>query len=812
MNDQQFDKLLDEIRNEEVSSEQLDAARQRVWDKLSNSGPCYEFRSQFEDYRSGKLAGQRIMLLEDHLTRCPDCRRALNQPDTGKVVAMPMRPAARRFGAPRWIMAAGIILGSLYAGRDQLDSMLAPGGPRATVEAVMGNLYTNNGNLLAAGATLNEAQAVRTAGGARATLRLADGSTVEVNESSELFVKAAWSGQSIHLERGDVIVQAAKQRRGHLRVITRDSVASVKGTVFTVSTGSAGSYVGVVEGSVAVDQQGSERLLNPGEKANTSAALDQISVREAVAWSPNAEKYYTLLAELAGIEKKLPALPSRTEARLLSALPANTVIYGALPNLGQTLDQAVRLIEQRSGESAVLKEWWSSSMGVDMKDLVFRINTVSPLLGNEIVFVMLQGAGSDRMPLLLAEVKNGQQAAVAQAIAKLVAGSHPLPYRFAGNLLAASDTDAHLATAASQLGKGAGGFSIEIARHYQRGVSCLLAVDLRALSAAVPKAKELEVAGVGQMRYLVVEQRNPTTGEENEASLAFNGPRTGPASWLATPSAQGSAEYVSSDAVIAFSAVTRNPRQIVDEFVAMMGRLDPRFATELANAESKVGVQLSTDLATALGTDFTLAVETPSIPIPGWFAAIEIYRPELFNASVRHIVNAFNREKGNSGMQLKLTEETVNGRDWSTAQLVGQPLALHWTVDRGYLVQSFDRAVVLRAISTRNGGSPLMRSTKFLTQLPTAAGLHQSGFLWVNLGGTLEGFAGLAPNDALKKLLAAREPALLTFSAETERISAASRTRLSSLFFDMLLVTQPVVMQAGKDSHQQLKERNLKAW
>ena len=811
MNDQQFDKLLDEIRNEEVSSEQLAGAQQRVWDKLSSGGACYEFRSQFEDYRAGKLAEQRTMLLEDHLTRCADCRRALNKPETSKVIAMPSRPAAR-FMAPRWILAAGVVLASIYAGRDQLDSILAPGGPRATVEVVTGNLYSTNGNLLAAGATLNEAQAVRTAGGARATLRLADGSAVEVNESSELFVKAAWSGQSIHVERGDVIVQAAKQRRGHLRVITRDSVASVKGTVFTVSTGSAGSYVGVVEGSVAVDQQGSERLLKPGEKANTSAALDQISVREAVAWSPNAEKYYTLLAELAGIEKKLTASPSRTDARLLSALPANTVIYGALPNLGPTLDQAVKLIEQRSGESAVLKEWWTSSLGLDVKELVSRINSVSPLLGNEIVFVMLQRAGSDGTPLLLAEVKNGQQSAVAQAITKLVAGAHPLPYRLVGNLLTASDTDAHLATATAQLGKGAGDCSAEIARHYQRGVSSLLAVDLRALSATAPKAKELEAAGRGQMRYLFVEQRNPLTGEENEASLAFNGPRSGPASWLATPAAQGSAEYVSSDAVIAFSAVTRNPRQIVDEFVAMMGRLDPRFARELSDAESKVGVQLSTDLAAALGTDFTLAVETPTLPIPSWFAAIEIYRPELFNASIRQIVDAFNREAGSSGMQLKMTEETVNGRAWTTAQLIGQPLALHWTVDRGYLLQGSDRAVVLRAISTRNGGSPLVRSAKYRAQLPTAAGLHQSGFLWVNLGGSLEGFAGLAPNEALRKLLAAREPALLTFSADTERISAASRTRLSSLLFDMLLVAQPVAIQTGKDSHRQLKERNLKAW
>ena len=44
-------------------------------------------------------------------------------------------------------------------------------------------------------------------------LRLADGLTVDVNERTELFVAAAWSGQAIHLQRGDIIVKAAKQRR-----------------------------------------------------------------------------------------------------------------------------------------------------------------------------------------------------------------------------------------------------------------------------------------------------------------------------------------------------------------------------------------------------------------------------------------------------------------------------------------------------------------------------------------------------------------------------------------------------------------------
>ena len=127
---------------------------------------------------------------------------------------------------------------------------------------------------------------------------------------------AAWSGQSIRLQRGDIIVQAAKQRRGHLRVVTRDSIASVKGTVFAVSTGLAGSLVSVVEGSVAVNQPGRDVVLSPGEQAASNPALAS-SVQEAVSWSPEAEEYLELLASFAKIERQLAEICSWRAAHRL---------------------------------------------------------------------------------------------------------------------------------------------------------------------------------------------------------------------------------------------------------------------------------------------------------------------------------------------------------------------------------------------------------------------------------------------------------------------------------------------------------------
>ena len=129
------------------------------------------------------------------------------------IVAMPLRSSSRWVQWGGLAAAAALLLSVLYLGRGAIDAMMAPGGPRATVVSAAGGLYRLRVGSLGAGAAIGERESVRTGPGAHAVLRLADGSMVDVNEGTELFVSAAWSGQAIHLQRGDIIVKAAKQRR-----------------------------------------------------------------------------------------------------------------------------------------------------------------------------------------------------------------------------------------------------------------------------------------------------------------------------------------------------------------------------------------------------------------------------------------------------------------------------------------------------------------------------------------------------------------------------------------------------------------------
>jgi ferric-dicitrate binding protein FerR (iron transport regulator) len=322
MNDERFDELLKGLRDEPVTPDQVERAQERVWHKLSSSRSlaCDDFSSDLEGYASGRLAESRRLLVEDHLSRCVECRHALAEvKGESKVVQMPAAP--RRLPAwTRWAVAAGVALAVLYLGRGGIDSALAPSGPGAIVVSISGTLYEPSGMMLDQGAEVARGTPVRTAAGSHAVLRLRDGSEVEMNERTELAVHGAFSGDTVRLDRGDIIVEAAEQGRGRLRVVTRDSIAAVKGTVFAVSSSTSGSLVSVMEGSVEVSQTGYKGLLVAGEQAASSPVLGHIGMMQAVSWSQDAGNYYGLIAELSRIEEQLassgPAM--RRDASLLA--------------------------------------------------------------------------------------------------------------------------------------------------------------------------------------------------------------------------------------------------------------------------------------------------------------------------------------------------------------------------------------------------------------------------------------------------------------------------------------------------------------
>ena len=104
-----------------------------------------------------------------------------------------------------------------YVGMDQFA--LTPGGNPAVVQNLDGSLYkvaADAGTPVVAGAALAEREVIRTAKGSGAVIRLRDGSLVEMRERTELSLAERREGTTIRLDRGAIIVEAAKQRSRHL--------------------------------------------------------------------------------------------------------------------------------------------------------------------------------------------------------------------------------------------------------------------------------------------------------------------------------------------------------------------------------------------------------------------------------------------------------------------------------------------------------------------------------------------------------------------------------------------------------------------
>jgi hypothetical protein len=813
MSEDRLEQALDEMRSEGTDADQMESARARVWEKIANAGSavCAELRPELQAYlsnrgagapgSSNKLGAGRRLLVEDHLSRCPSCRtRVAEMKGERTVTAMPAFAKATARQA-RWVRrgmlaaAAGLLLATVYVGRDTIDAMMAPGGPRATVVSAEGALYRVGQGALETGGAIGDRESVRTGPGARVVLRLADGSTVDVNERTELFVAAAWSGQSIHLQRGDIIVTAAKQRRGRLRVLTRDSIASVKGTIFAVSAGVGGSVVSVIEGSVAVNQPGKAVVLTPGGQAASIPRLAS-SVTQAVAWSPDAAQYLEVLASFATIERELAKFPPelRSSSVLLQYLPAELAIYGAVPNPGLTIGRALALAEQQSPANAAFGVWWSSEAGQQLRQIADRIQSVSPLLGDEIAFCVSFVANDEAVPMLIARVQPGKRAELTTTLQQVFAEAGENPsYSVSDDLVLVSDSPAHLSWAAAHLGQGAASpFAAALQSRYQRGVGWVMAMDASHLVAiaAEEDAPPLELAAMMGMKYLFLEQRAPAGAEENEATFTFQGPRTGMASWLADSGSGGAAEYLPADAIIAGSASTREPWQLFEDFTAQITKAEPDFATGLASLDEKLGAGFVQNLTSGVGTEAAFAVTGLSTSGPTWVLAIVANNQFLIDSSVVKLVEAFNAELGpdEQSKRIVFLQENANGRTWNTLKPGGLPLGVTWTYDAGYLVAASDRGVAERAIATREGGSQLVWSPDFLAQMPSSAGLHPSGFAWLNTKGAFSTLASLAPSPAFAELMAGRDSILVVFDGSPEQIHAASRTRITGLIVDLMLI------------------------
>lgn len=427
--------------------------------------------------------------------------------------------------------------------------------------------------------------------------------------------------------------------------------------------------------------------------------------------------------------------------------------------------------------------------------MVDRLRSVSSLIGDEIVISVSSIGPRDEAPILMARVLPGKRAELTSALDGLFAeaGEPARPYSVSDDLMVISSTPAHLAWALRSLGQGAGSpFAAAIGERYTRGVGWLFGVDTAPIieMAKGDDAPPIELAGLIGPKYVFVEQRAPAGAEENEVTLLFEGERKGMASWLAESGSGGAAEYLPVDTLVAGYVSMREPWQLFKEFTALMTKQNPDFTGDMAQVEEKLGVGFVENLSAALGTEGAFGLTGFTVNGPAFVLAGVANNPAIIDSSMQKLATLFNAElpPAEQHMRIAYGQESAGGRTWNTLKAGTLPFGITWTYDRGYLVAASDRASAERAIATRNGGAQLVWSPDFLAQLPSSAGMHPSAFGWVNAKGALGLIGAFAQSPALSELLASRDPVLVVFNGSAEQIRAASRTRLSGLVMDVMLL------------------------
>lgn len=837
MKREQFDHFLSEIRNEQVDDSVVTDAGQRVWNSIagvSAADPnlpvlrtCADFQSLIPTFLNRTLSPARVLLFEDHVHACVPCRHALDRARvTEPQIVFRLEPAGRSSTIWRW--TAGVAAVAAIALVTFLfDQGLLPGqhAVRAEVQSIDGSLYSvgeTNVQLIPAGYAIRNDQEIHTAKDSTAIVRLLDGSLVEVGPRSELEVSRGWRGTTIHLDGGQVIVQAAKQRSGRLYLATDDCLLSVKGTIFSVNHGIKGSRVSVIEGVVRMDSGDRVAELHAGEQASSNASVSKVPIQNDIAWSRNAAKYLALLGDFAVLQKQFAAIPGpglRYSSDLLPLVPEHTVIYAAIPNLANTLVEADRLFQQRLQQSPALQDWWQQqkNRGSNLEDVLDRVKGFSNYLGDEIVFAAGKDGTTYTAPIILARVRQaGLQDYLQNEAAQLNSKTghaglqtvrdpwattptpgHPLLVYVKNDLMIASPDLSQLQHAVLRTQAGGGNpfsttsFHQQIADAYQAGVEWLFCADLEQIVVhnvhMGSQAKALP-AGLGDVRYLTMEHRDLGGKSESQAAVSFASERQGIASWLASPASMGSLDFVSPDASMVTSAVIKNPRSIMEEVFQMIGASDADFEQNLAQFESKSGVNVLNDVAAPLGGEVTMAFDGAVLPTPQWKLIVEVYDPTTLQATIEKLAESFNREGAAKGHSLVLTKKQVGSQTYYTIRSSNAPgpnSELDYAFVDSYLIAAPEIGTISRAIQSRQAGYTLPRSATFQALLPKDGYTNFSGIFYHNIGPVIAPIAeqlkssgALTPQQrqSIDELSANSAPGLIYAYGQPDRIVVASNT------------------------------------
>ncbi len=808
-----IDDVTAEIRDEKLDSAIVAGAAQRVWTRMageqaaivagvtsaeqipSHIRGCDDFQSLIPAYLQGYLSSARTALLEDHTRECVPCRKALKEARHGNQAARRLEAqkakaaaASYRMNFVRWAVAAVLVVGVgafawpwIQRFTNSINTL------SAVVEAAQGGVFKvtdNKTQAVKTGERLLRGERIRTAKGSGAVVKLGDGTLVEMRERSEFSVADNPAGVTINLERGQVIVQAAKQRDRKLFVQTDDSLVSVTGTIFSVNSGAKGSRVSVVEGEVHVDHAGRNDVLHAGGQVTTHDSIEHTRIKDEIAWSRDAGRYNQMLDAIRNqIDQQLAMPGNRYSTRLLDLAPENTVVYVAIPNISETLARANEILQENLQKNAELRGWWEqeqkeSKKRQGMNQAIDLVREFGSYLGDEIVIAATskansaKGSGEPDEPVILAEVKDGgafrgflegqlnrlgderkHARIIDDPMTASAEGKDEFFIWITNNVVAVSPRQDSLKSLASRMRQDSKPFAstpfyAQIANLYRDGAGLVIAADLdRMVMQSLREEKDSAAArqlGVTNLRYFIVEIKEKDGKPYNRAVVSFRENQRGITSWLAQPGPMGALEFISPDANLVAAFVVKEPTALVDDLFEALKNADPKAWEELQKFQAEHGVDLRNDFAAPLGGEYAFAIDGPVLPVPSWKAVFQVDDQQHLQQTLETTVGKINDEMAKHGKKGFAWSQTESGgRVFYTLKSLDVGLEVNYAYAYGYFIAAPSRALVENAIKYKESGHTLLQSPKFKASLPDDKQVNFSAMVYQNAGSILAPLKGI---------------------------------------------------------------------
>jgi len=236
------------------------------------------------------------------------------------------------------------------------------------------------------------------------------------------------------------------------------------------------------------------------------------------------------------------------------------------------------------------------------------------------------------------------------------------------------------------------------------------------------------------LKHFVLEQKEANGKTLSQAALTFGGSDHGIASWLAAPGPMGALDFISPNANVATAFVVNEPAKLVDDLLGFIETADPDLRRQMDEIQKQQGLDIRNDFAAPLGGEFAFAIDGPLLPTPSWKAIFEVYDQARLQNTIERSVDKLSQFSVLQGKgKLSLDSSTVGDRTYYAIRSDDVGIEVHYTYANGYLIAAPSRALLEQAISNRDAGNTLVRSSRFISTLPQDGNTNFSAIFYHDL-------------------------------------------------------------------------------